>query len=295
METTTQRQIMRYDTAYKQLLSHPSLLAYILKHTLDEYRSVPLDAVIACIGQVSTDQTPVNPKRLSAPLDFGLANESTSLDEGTMRFDTVFRAQLPDGDESLGLIVNVEPQAQHTGLGYPLVKRAMYYCARLLSMQGGTVPAAETYRGLSKVCSIWICVNAPRAEQNSITEYATAERCVVGDARRPAEDYDLQNVVLVGLPPRGGYNEFIETLTTLFSFKTGADEKMRALENQLGPELAREFEGDARHMGSLGAWVLSKAWKKAGNKACSKVCSKVCSKGAPKGRRAPRPNPSRAS
>lgn len=256
METTTQRQIMRYDTAYKQLLSHPSLLAYILKHTLDEYRSVPLDAVIACIGQVSTDQTPVNPKRLSAPLDFGLANESTSLDEGTMRFDTVFRAQLPDGDESLGLIVNVEPQAQHTGLGYPLVKRAMYYCARLLSMQGGTVPAAETYRGLSKVCSIWICVNAPRAEQNSITEYATAERCVVGDARRPAEDYDLQNVVLVGLPPRGGYNEFIETLATLFSFKTGADEKMRALENQLGPELAREFEGDAQHMGSLGAWVL---------------------------------------
>lgn len=29
METTTQRQVMRYDTAYKQLLSHPPLLAYI--------------------------------------------------------------------------------------------------------------------------------------------------------------------------------------------------------------------------------------------------------------------------
>lgn len=256
METTTQRQVMRYDTAYKQLLSHPPLLAYIMKNTLDEYRSTPLDAVIACIGQVSTDQTPVNPKRLSSPLDFGLTNESTSFDEGAMHFDTVFRAQLPGGDGSLGLIVNVEPQAQHTGLGYPLVKRAMYYCARLLSMQGGATSAAETYRGLSKVCSIWICVNVPCAEQNSITEYATVERCVVGDARRPVEDYDLQNVVLVGLPPQGGYNEFIGTLATLFSFKTGADEKMRALEDQLGPELAREFEGDAQHMGSLGAWVL---------------------------------------
>lgn len=256
MKTTTQQKIMRYDTAYKQLLSHPPLLAYIMKNTLDEYRDAPLDAVIACIGQVSTDQTPVNPKRLSSPLDFGLTNESTSFDEGTMRFDTVFRAQLPGKDGSLGLIVNVEPQAQHAGLGYPLVKRAMYYCARLLSMQGGTMSAAETYRGLSKVCSIWICVNAPCAERNSITEYATVERCIVGDVRRPVEDYDLQNIVLVGLPPQGGYNEFIGTMATLFSFKTGADEKMRALEDQLGPELAREFEGDARHMGSLGAWVL---------------------------------------
>lgn len=197
MQATTRRQIMRFDTAYKQLLSHPPLLAYLMKNAIAEYRDEPLDAIVACIGQVSTDQTPVAPKRVSSPLDFGLTNESTSDEEETVRFDTVFRARLPDGDGSLALIVNIEPQAQGGGLAYPLVKRAMYYCARLISMQGGSGDASTTHRNLNKVCSIWLCANASSAERNNITEYATAERCIVGNAQRPKENYDLQNVAIV--------------------------------------------------------------------------------------------------
>lgn len=75
---------------------------------------------------------------------------------------------------------------------------------------------------------------------------------------RPRKDYDLQSVVFVGLPKNCDYNgsEFIRTLATVFSLDIGVAEKMAALERGLGPELAREFRGDAETMGSLEEWAI---------------------------------------
>ena len=138
------------------------------------------------------------------------------------------------------------------------MKRAIYYCARLISAQRGAGPAAHDYALLEKVYSIWLCIDAPPEEQGTIALYSIQEKNLYGSIERPRKDYDLQSAVFVGLPKNCGYNgnEFIRTLAALFSLDTNVDEKMAALERGLGPELAREFKGDAETMGNLTEWAI---------------------------------------
>ena len=62
------------------------------------------------------------------------------------------------------IIVNVEAQNKYNP-GYPLIKRGIYYVSRMLSAQNGVDFKSGEYGKLKKVCSIWICLNAPRAAQ----------------------------------------------------------------------------------------------------------------------------------
>ena len=45
--------------------------------------------------------------------------------------------------------------------GYPLIKRGIYYCCRMVSSQYGTVFTSSHYEKIKKVYSIWICTNPP--------------------------------------------------------------------------------------------------------------------------------------
>lgn len=112
---------------------------------------------------------------------------------------------------------------------------------------------AHDYALLEKVYSIWPCIDAPPEEQGTIALYSMQEKNLYGSIERPRKDYDLQSAVFVGLPKNCGYNgnEFIRTLAALFSLDTDVDEKIAALERGLGPELAREFKGNAETMGNL--------------------------------------------
>lgn len=65
----------------------------------------------------------------------------------------------------------------------------------------------------------------------------------------------------MGLPEAGGYNGFTETMATLLSLSTSVNEKMMALESQLGAEYASEFRGDVGYMATLGEYVVDCAIK----------------------------------
>ena len=59
-----------------------------------------------------------------------------SVREGTVTYDIRFRAIVPDSEEQIALIINVEDQNDFYP-GYPLIKRGIYYCCRMISSQYG--------------------------------------------------------------------------------------------------------------------------------------------------------------
>lgn len=128
-----------YDAAYKRLLAEKRVLARIMKRCLFEYLSCDIDTIAAKYieGTPCISQVPVAPDETGTFLR-GLGQERASPAEGSVVFDIYFDAILPDTEESVQLIINVEAQADFYP-GYPLLKRGIYYCARLLSGQKETV------------------------------------------------------------------------------------------------------------------------------------------------------------
>lgn len=247
-----------YDAAAKQLLAQTPMLAYILKNTTREFQNLSLEQIAsACIdANVSTGDTPVHPHAVRAPLTLGLRNEDNSMDEGDLQYDVLFHAQAPGTEAPVGIVVNIEAHSYETP--YPLLKRALYYCARLLSAQRGTGPAATDYGELQKVYSIWLITNPPAAERDTVAVYATGETPLRGSIRRKPEAYDLMSAVLVSLPKAGCYNsaEFTEALATLLSPAVDAQRKMRVAEQCIGPELAAGLREELDSMTSLGEWAI---------------------------------------
>ena len=74
---------------------------------------------------------------------------------------SVFFAVAPVSGELIRLIINIEAQNDYYP-GYPLIKRGLYYCSRMISAQYGTEFTGSHYEQIKKVYSIWICINPPR-------------------------------------------------------------------------------------------------------------------------------------
>ena len=100
--------------------------------------------------------------------------------------------------ERFGLIINVEaPNDFHPG--YPIVKRGVYYCSRMISAQYGTILTDSHYEKLRKVYSIWICMSPPQTRKNTIIEYLLKEERIVGNVYEDLEHYDLISIILICL------------------------------------------------------------------------------------------------
>ncbi len=125
-----------YDIAAKKLLASRKILAWILKYCVEEFKESEIadirDRYI--IGTPEVALTPVLPDQTNAVSHIrGESTEDATLTEGRVTFDIRFRAVTPEEDP-LELIINVEAQ-RSSHLTYPLMKRAVYYCSRLISSQ----------------------------------------------------------------------------------------------------------------------------------------------------------------
>ena len=125
-----------YDIAAKKLLASRKILAWILKYCVEEFKESEIadirDRYI--IGTPEVALTPVLPDQTNAASHIrGESTEDATLTEGRVTFDIRFRAVTPEEDP-LELIINVEAQ-RSSHLTYPLMKRAVYYCSRLISSQ----------------------------------------------------------------------------------------------------------------------------------------------------------------
>ena len=213
-----------YDAACKQILAEKIILAWIMKHTMKEFKDVPVQVIADkyIIDTPEVGKIPVLPdtdvankisllsdvdaaSRVQMPQDTGAASkvvgtgvEDTTISEGTVTFDIRFRALIPNTEEIVGLIINIEAQNDFYP-GYPLIKRSIYYCSRMISSQYGTVFTKSHYEKISKVYSVWICLNPPENRKNTITSYDLTEKNIVGSVKENAVNYDLMSAIMICL------------------------------------------------------------------------------------------------
>jgi len=248
-----------YDRICKRILSEKIILGWILHECLREYRDVTPDEIAATLieGTPTVSHHPVHGDDSLPELIAGANSEDTSIAEGTVWFDIRFEVLLPHSDDAVGVIVNIEAQGDFFP-GYPLLKRATYYCARMISSQYGRTFTDSHYEHLQKVFSIWICPNPPRAYRNTITRYALAETNVIGSALSPTSEYDLIEMLLVcpdgdRQKPGGG---ILRLLGTLIGSEQSADVRKEVISKEFGISLSKELSDEVDEMSNVSKGIL---------------------------------------
>lgn len=245
------------DTACKQLLANKIILAWIMKYTMKEYQNYSVQEIaenyiegFPVISTVSVHSDVKDPESKNTDLSesefiHGDSTEDSTITEGTVTFDIRFRAIAPQNGEYVTLIINIEAQNDFYP-GYPLIKRGIYYCCRMISAQYGTEFQNSHYENIKKVYSIWICINPPKNKQNTITKYEIAEKNLFGDAKEVLEQYDLLAAVLICLKcPTSKQNDnkgLIDLLSTLLSSEITAKDKKEILQNDFTIFMEKDLE-----------------------------------------------------
>jgi len=189
----------------------------------------------------------------------GMDTEDKSVREGTVTYDIRFRAIVPSSEEQIALMINVEAQNDFYP-GYPLVKRGVYYCCRMISSQYGREFTGPHYEKIKKVYSIWICMNPPKVRENTITRYRFVEEHLVGEAAEPIQNYDLLSILMLclGGPEGENYAGVLRMLDVLLSNEISEAEKRRVLRDDYGIQMTRTMEQEVSVMCNLSKGVREK-------------------------------------
>lgn len=248
---------VQLDAACKRLLSEKEILAHLLKGCVPEFRNLPVRQIASsCIeGDLQVSKIPVLPDE-GTPVIRGSQTEDSSINEGTITYDIRFSAVVPNTDEQITLLINVESQNDYYP-GYPLLKRAVYYGCRMISSQYGREFSNSHYEKIKKVYSIWICMNPPKKKENTITSYHFAEEAVTGTAAEPASHYDLLQIIMIRLgKPNGNLNlkqnnDILELLNVLFSKEMPPAEKRSVLQESFRLQISDAMEKEMKNMGTF--------------------------------------------
>ena len=174
-------------------------MAHILKSCTEEFKDCSLlDIAWRYIqGEPSTSRIAVEPETISPRIE-SEQTEDKSGAEGTVYYDIRFHAGAPVDGKMIQLIINLEAQNGFNP-GYPLLKRAVYYCDRMISSQYGTVFVKSHYEKIQKVYSIWICTMPTKKWEYHISRYQLTEKHLIGHTQAERSHYDLISIVLVCL------------------------------------------------------------------------------------------------
>jgi hypothetical protein len=252
-----------YDEACKRVLSEKRILAWIMKSCMKEYRESEIDEIAERYieGTPSIETIPIGIDESGAIR--GINSEDTSLYEGVVRYDILYTATIPGSDEMVGLIINIEAQNDFHP-GYPIPKRGMYHCARMVSSQKGREFFHSDYDKIKKVYSVWVCMNPPNYRKNTINEFHVTETCVVGEATYDMESYDLMATVVICLGGEGEnrYTGILKLLDVLLDNNKEPKEKKTVLEEEYKIPLTHHLEKEVDGMCNLSKGVEEKGIKK---------------------------------
>lgn len=254
-----------YDAACRDVLSEQGIAAHIMKTCVEEFKDVPIKEIIRYIqGKPEVGVVLVNPQGEVTRIE-GLQNESKSETESTVTFDARFTVLAPGTGEVIKLIINLEAQNDYHP-GYPLLKRGVYYCARLISSQYGTVFVKSDYGKIQKVYSIWVCVNPTQKTEYSITSYHMKEKNIVGSVEAERQHYDLLNVVMICLGKKK-YTELTGLLRLLNMMMVDnyltKQQKRQILTDEFDVEITPELEKGVAKMCNLSESIEKNGWDKA--------------------------------
>lgn len=256
-----------YDAACKRLLANKVILAWIMKSCLEEYRDFHVNDIagkyIEGIPQIA--QAAVNPDEEindTGEQIRGANTEDGTIKEGTVTYDIRFYAVVPNSGEMVSLIINVEAQNDFYP-GYPVIKRGIYYCSRMISSQYGVEFAGSHYEKIKKAYSIWVCANVPKYRENTIARYTIQEEKLVGEAAEKKENYDLLTVIMICLGHSGhdNYAGILKLLDVLLSTEKRPGEKKEILQNDFGIRMTKELESGVSELCNLSKEIEEKGMK----------------------------------
>lgn len=179
----------RLDTNAKWLLSHRSVLAKIIQYGVSEFHGCDIYEIIDAIPQESIKMGKVTVDSDFAKLS---SNEITRLNEKPITFDVFFR------ETKYEMMIDIEPQNNYN-MCYSLIKRGIYYLARMLSSQ--LMPKRSTnYDSLKKCYSIWLCFDTLfEINSEAAGEYHYGFRKISGGKTSEQDDRnsDLMELVIL--------------------------------------------------------------------------------------------------
>ena len=256
----------KLDTAAKKLVKHRVILAEILKECTDEFKDFDLKYIQdnCFVGEVKMDIVSVDQDISDADTSVvGSDTEDASIKEGTIRYDLIFDAVVPDTQKQIRMVINVEIQVS-TDLPYSIVTRAIYYAARLVSRQKGTVFTNSDYQKIQKVYSIWICPDPKKMNANSIAEYGITQQKVIGRVKEKVENYDKIKIIILSVNDEGmeNRNTIIRLLSTLLSTTESVENRKKILQNDFNISMTKEIEEEVTEMCNLGMAVELKGVEK---------------------------------
>lgn len=271
----------KYDAVCKCILKERVVLARILKETVSEYADCSLDDIANKYIEPESicSDIPVS-RNLSNSNIRGLSEEDATVNEGIVKFDVKFMAKSPgdDGTSLINLYIDVEAQKKYN-TGYPIEKRAEYYCARLLSSQIGDISENVNYNVLDKVYSIWICFDVPDYAANTATRYYFKKEDILGSFTKiKKSDYDMMETVIIRLSKEDTKtgNELLDLLHGLFGNLEYNEKLSRLTELGLDVDLVKEEMED---MCNLSERILERGVEQGIEKGIEKGIKKGIKKG----------------
>ena len=244
----------KYDASCKAVWKNKEILAPLLQNVIQEYKGASVEDVIRYIdADTISEDVPVGDL---PPTVIDRGTEFTPLTEKPTRFDLHFKAKNPvlsDGDLQVMLHIDVEFQTDYQphDPSYPLTMRGIYYGARELERQLGTLTGKTNYADLEKVYSIWICSdNIPADMRGTMDSYHIAKKNLIGKTTEPVRYYDLIEVIMIR---RGiGKETVLDYLEAVFNSDLQKIEKYVRISDK--PAVSEEV----KKMSGLGAMIYSK-------------------------------------
>jgi len=252
------------DIACKTILKNKEFLAVILKYVAEEYKECTISEIMDFIEK----ETITSPELTTGRTNTQIAGDNlefSQLNEKTSKFDILFRVKDPKlstQEIQVNLMVDIEPQKNYQP-GYPIEKRGIYYCSRMIFAQYETEFTSSHYENVKKVYSIWICMNPPKNRENSITRYYIVEENLVGNVKERKADYDLMAAVMICLGREEDSNiDLLKLLNVLLSTEKDSEDKCQILEDDFHIKMAQTLESEVSLMCNLSKGVEEKGFEK---------------------------------
>ena len=265
-----------YDALAKKILSGKAILAQILKYSVAEFADCSLEDIegkyIEGDPSLTINTVPLD----DIPYIKGRNAESKSPNEGLVTFDIVFDAILPTTDNEIAkFIINVEPQKTTQNIHYKLMKRAVYYAARLISSQKEKDFHGDDYNNLKKIFSIWVCMDVQNYRADSIQEYRLTEKNLHGNFHDELKNYDLITIIILNLGENPTTHKLLDLLHLIFMELKSSEEKGKILHDEYNIELSRDMREELEKMGGLMEPLLNVAKKQIAAETTAKVAAET--------------------
>lgn len=207
----------KYDGKFKALLNNPRITAPIIKMAIPEYHDIDIEEIITVLTSLSDVVDDISAKAAQK-----LDTEQNAIAEKLVRYDSHFRLPNPKAEgEDVNVFIYVDVEGQsgtyESTLGYPLLKRAMYYVARELVGQLGILTEETDYGKLCKCYSIWICSDVAKEERDTMTAFRIMKDDIFGESTDKEENYDLMQVVMIRRGDISNTESIFDYLNGLFT------------------------------------------------------------------------------